>query len=67
MKKILIIINSSNRMFLINDIYFWVYLIFLVLRIVIVFFSTANVFDASKNLLATVRNASTKDWGVDVS
>ena len=54
-------------MFLINDIYFWTYLVFLILRILITFFCAANVYDASKNLLVTVRNAPTKDWGVDVS
>lgn len=58
---------ANTRPFLINDIYFYLYLTFLILRTLSTLYSCSSVHSASSYPLIAIRNTPTANWSVDVS
>lgn len=57
----------SNRVLLINDIYFYFYLFFLIFRTLAVLYSCSSVHNASSYPLIAIRRTPTANWSENVS
>lgn len=56
-----------NRYNLLNDAYFWFYIVFLVVRTLGVLFCSASINDTSQKPLNLIRNVPSRYWNIDVS
>jgi hypothetical protein len=59
-------ISRPNRYNLINDIYFWFYIVFLAFRTFAVLFASANMNESARKPIELIRRVPTRYWSVDV-